>query len=229
MISLVAIEKHYELAEQIVPVLRGIDLSILRGEFVSIMGASGAGKSTLMNIIGCLDRPTKGRYRLNERDIENMSEDDLAHVRNQEIGFVFQLFNLIPKLSALRNVELPLVYAGVSTRDRQVLAMKALARVGLEDRAQHTPAQLSGGQSQRVAIARALVNQPSLLVLDEPTGSLDSETSERVMHMLLDIHADGTTMVMVTHDADIATYSSRVITMTDGCIANDVNTQRTPG
>lgn len=221
MIVLDSICRQYLIGEQSISVLRNISVTVKEGEFVSIMGASGAGKSTLLNIIGCLDRPDSGDYALWGDAVNTLSDDQLAQVRVDRIGFVFQLFNLIPKLSALRNVELPLVYAGVEKKLRKKMALRALYRMQLLDRVDHTPAQLSGGQQQRVAIARALVNEPDLLVLDEPTGSLDSEAGQNIMNILTEVNDSGTTLVMVTHDTQTAEYSSRILTMSDGQISED--------
>lgn len=214
--------KTYDLGEVKVEALRGINVRIHRGEFVAIMGASGSGKSTLMNILGCLDRPTSGRYLLEGIDVAQMSSDQLADIRNQRIGFIFQNFNLLPRTSALENVELPLLYDGTATRDRRARALAALKAVGLEDRAGHHPNQLSGGQQQRVAIARALVNRPSIILADEPTGNLDSETSIEIMTLLQALNVEqGITIVLITHEADIASYAARVIMFKDGVVIED--------
>ncbi len=214
--------KTYDLGEVKVEALRGINVRIHRGEFVAIMGASGSGKSTLMNILGCLDRPTSGRYLLEGIDVAQMSSDQLADIRNQRIGFIFQNFNLLPRTSALENVELPLLYDGTATRDRRARALAALKAVGLEDRAGHHPSQLSGGQQQRVAIARALVNRPSIILADEPTGNLDSETSIEIMALLQALNVEqGITIVLITHEADIASYAARVIMFKDGVVIED--------
>src|SRR3989475_2728019 len=202
--------------------LRGVSLAIAPGEFVAVMGASGSGKSTLMNLIGCLDRPTRGTYLLNGRDVGKLSRDQLARVRGQQIGFVFQGFNLLPRTSALENVELPLLYQGVGARDRHSRAAEALQRVGLGDRLDHTPAQLSGGQQQRVAIARALVNRPTLLLADEPTGNLDSRTSIEVMSIFQELNEQGLTVLLVTHESDIAEHARRVGTFKDRVVVSDV-------
>jgi putative ABC transport system ATP-binding protein len=203
------------------PVLKGIDLEIMQNEYVALMGPSGSGKSTLMNIIGCLDTPTRGRYVLNGQDVSRMQDDDLATVRNVEIGFVFQQFNLLPRLTAVENVALPLVYAGVPRKERQEKALLMLERVGLADRSHHKPNELSGGQCQRVAIARALINDPSLILADEPTGNLDSKTSVEIMDIFGKIHSQGNTVVLVTHEEDIATYAHRVVRLRDGIVEND--------
>jgi putative ABC transport system ATP-binding protein len=217
--------KTYDMGETQLHALRGVTLSVDSGEFTAVMGASGSGKSTLMNLLGCLDRPTRGRYRIDGQDVSALQPDALAAIRNRTIGFVFQNFNLLPRTSAVENVELPLLYAGVGGAERHARAREALGRVGLSDRAHHHPNQLSGGQQQRVAIARALVNQPRLLLADEPTGNLDSRTSVEVMALLQELGRDGITVVLVTHESDIAEYSSRVIVMRDGLVRSD---QRRP-
>ncbi|WP_345786981.1 ABC transporter ATP-binding protein [Gemmatimonas aurantiaca] len=206
---------------EIVRALRGVDLAIRRNEYVAIMGPSGSGKSTLMNLIGCLDTPNDGEYWLNGMLVSTMSDDQLARVRNKEIGFVFQTFNLLPRASALQNVELPLVYAGVSAEERKKRATEALERVQLGQRMHHRPNELSGGQRQRVAIARALVNRPSILLADEPTGNLDSQTSEEIMRVFEELSSEGQTVVMVTHEPDIASHARRVVVLRDGVIASD--------
>lgn len=202
--------------------LDGLDCQIEKGEYVALMGPSGSGKSTLMNIIGCLDTPSKGIYSLNGTNVSDMSDDDLASIRNVEIGFVFQSFNLLPRTSAIENVSLPLVYAGISKNERMERAQKALEKVGLGDRADHKPNELSGGQRQRVAIARALINNPSIVLADEPTGNLDSKSSLEIMNLFGQIHQDGNTVVMVTHEEDIAKYAKRTIRMIDGKLADQL-------
>ena len=215
------ISRHYFVGTQTVKALDSISVDIKKNEYVSFMGASGSGKSTLMNIIGCLDSPTGGKYKLNSKDVSNMSENELADIRNKEIGFVFQTFNLLPRASALDNVSLPLVYAGYSSSERREMAMEALKDVDLVDRATHKPNELSGGQRQRVAIARALVNNPSIILADEPTGNLDSKTSHSIMDLFSILHDKGNTIIMVTHEEDIAKYSKRIVRLKDGLISSD--------
>ena len=214
--------KTYTMGDQTVQALAGVSLTIDVGEFVAIMGASGSGKSTLMNILGCLDRPTSGHYSLAGEPVESLAPDDLASVRNRRIGFVFQQFNLRPRTSARENVELPMVYAAVPAAERQQRALAALQRVGLGERSGHTPAELSGGQQQRVAIARALVNQPQLILADEPTGALDTHTSEDIMRLLTELNEQGITVVLVTHESDIAAWAKRRLVFRDGLIVEDV-------
>jgi putative ABC transport system ATP-binding protein len=214
--------KTYVMGTEEVHALRGVSIAIERGEYVAIMGPSGSGKSTLMNLIGCLDTPTKGSYLLNGKQVSEMNDDELARIRNEEIGFVFQTFNLLPRASALHNVELPLVYAGVSSRVRRERATAALGRVELSDRMHHRPNELSGGQRQRVAIARALVNNPSILLADEPTGNLDSKTGIEIMAVFQKLHDAGNTIILVTHEADVAAYAHRVISIRDGQVEKDV-------
>src|SRR3984885_8386790 len=221
IIQLENIQKAYFMGKEPIPVLKGISLSILKNEYVALMGPSGSGKSTLMNILGCLDSPTGGRYILNSKDVSKMPDDDLAEVRNTEIGFVFQQFNLLPRLTAAENVALPLIYAGVSKKERIERSMEALQKVGLEERSHHKSNELSGGQIQRVAIARALVNNPSLLLADEPTGNLDSKTSVEVMEIFGKIQQGGNTVVLVTHEEDIARYAHRIVRLRDGVIESD--------
>ena len=218
MISLKDITKTYHLGTIDVPVLKRINLSIDEGEYVAIMGASGSGKSTLMNIIGCLDRPSSGQYLLADQDLTTLDDDELADIRNQYIGFVFQQFNILPKLTSLANVMLPMIYADVDKSQRIEQATAALVQVGLSDRLQNSPNQLSGGQQQRVAIARALVNHPALVLADEPTGALDSTTSEEIMDLLTELNQQGTTIAIVTHDANVAARTKRIIRMVDGVI-----------
>lgn len=221
IIRLQDIRKSYFMGKQELKVLKGISLEIFQNEYVALMGPSGSGKSTLMNILGCLDSPTAGTYILNGHDVSKMPDDKLAEIRNREIGFVFQQFNLLPRLSALENVALPLIYAGVSKKQRTEMAMEVLNRVGLADRSHHKPNELSGGQCQRVAIARALVNNPSLILADEPTGNLDSKTSIEIMNIFNKIHAEGNTVVLVTHENDIAAFAKRVVRLKDGVIESD--------
>ena len=222
MIELVRVWKSYQVGDVPVTVLKDVSLKINMGEFVAIMGPSGSGKSTLLNIIGCLDNFNRGTYRLQEEAVEDLGEDDLARLRNRHIGFVFQLFNLIPRINAIRNIELPMMYRRIPAAERTRRAHEMLDRVGLADRGHHTPAQLSGGQQQRVAIARALVNDPDLLIADEPTGSLDSTVSHEIMTLFQSLHASGKTVVMVTHEEEIARYASRIIRLRDGVIEKDV-------
>lgn len=221
IIHLENIRKNYYMGKQAVSVLKGISLDIFKNEYVALMGPSGSGKSTLMNILGCLDSPTEGRYILNGQDVSKMSDDDLAAVRNQEIGFVFQQFNLLPRLSAVENVALPLVYAGLPRKQRRDMAMEVIVKVGLEERSHHKPNELSGGQCQRVAIARALVNNPSIILADEPTGNLDSKTSVEIMDIFDKIQAGGNTVVLVTHEEDIAHHAHRIVRLRDGIIESD--------
>jgi putative ABC transport system ATP-binding protein len=223
VIRLENVHKTYDLGEIQVHALRGISLEITKGEFVAVMGASGSGKSTLMNILGCLDKPTRGRYLLDGVDVSGMEKADLAHLRNRKLGFVFQQFNLLSRTSALENVELPTIYAGISIEEREARAKHSLEIVGLADRSHHFPSQLSGGQQQRVAIARALVNQPSILLADEPTGNLDSRTSVEIMDIMQKLNNEqGLTVVLVTHEPDIARYSKRIVECRDGKVKRDV-------
>jgi putative ABC transport system ATP-binding protein len=218
--------KTYVMGDEEIHALRGVSIAIERGEYVAIMGPSGSGKSTLMNLIGCLDTPSKGSYLLNDKEVASMNDDELARIRNEEIGFVFQTFNLLPRATALHNVELPLVYAGVQSKVRQERAMQALGKVELTQRASHRPNELSGGQRQRVAIARALVNNPSILLADEPTGNLDSKTGTEIMGVFARLHEGGNTIILVTHEPDIAAYAHRVISIRDGQVEKD--TRRAP-
>ncbi|MFW5890533.1 MAG: ABC transporter ATP-binding protein [Marinilabiliaceae bacterium] len=229
IIQLENLQKHYEVGTQIVKALNGVTLSIKKGEYVAVMGPSGSGKSTLMNLIGALDTPTIGNYILNGTNVSHLSDDQLAEIRNREIGFVFQTFNLLPRYTALDNVVLPLIYAGVSKDERNKLGEEALKNVGLADRMTHKPNELSGGQRQRVAVARALVNKPSLILADEPTGNLDSKTSVDIMRLIDEIHAAGNTIVLVTHEEDIAQHAQRIIKLKDGVVESDVMNEVVPG
>jgi putative ABC transport system ATP-binding protein len=221
LIKISDIKRDFILGNETIYVLKGIDLQINKGEYVALMGPSGSGKSTLMNILGCLDTPTSGTYILNGKDVSQMHDDDLAEVRNKEIGFVFQTFNLLPRTTALDNVALPMIYAGYPKSERNKRAKEVLTQVGLDDRMDHQPNQLSGGQRQRVAVARALVNKPSIILADEPTGNLDSKTSVEIMKLFGDIHASGNTVILVTHEEDIAKYAHRIIRLRDGIIESD--------
>jgi putative ABC transport system ATP-binding protein len=221
VIQLRDLKREYVMGSETIRALRGVSLQIRRNEYVAIMGPSGSGKSTLMNLVGCLDTPSGGEYWLNGQEVSRLSDDALARVRNRELGFVFQTFNLLPRATALQNVELPMVYAGATSRERRERAVEALRRVGLGDRMDHRPNELSGGQRQRVAIARALVNRPSILLADEPTGNLDSATSEDIMRVFGQLHAQGQTVILVTHEADIAAHAHRVVTLRDGHIESD--------
>ena len=222
------ITKTYVMGDQTVHALRGVSLDIAEGDFVAIMGASGSGKSTLMNILGCLDLPSSGQYQLAGEAVQGMQGDQLASIRNRRIGFVFQQFNLLPRTSALENVELPMVYAGVNSAPRRARAMAALQQVGLGDRFSHTPSELSGGQQQRVAIARALVNKPQLILADEPTGALDSQTSEDIMRLLTDLNQQGLTVVLVTHESEIAAWARRKLVFRDGLMVQDIERAAEP-
>ena len=221
LIKITNIKRDFPLGNEIVYVLKGIDLEIKKGEYVALMGPSGSGKSTLMNILGCLDTPTSGTYILNGKHVSEMQDDELAGIRNKEIGFVFQTFNLMPRTTALDNVALPMVYAGFSKSERVARATEVLKQVGLDDRMDHKPNQLSGGQRQRVAVARALVNRPSIILADEPTGNLDSKTSVEIMNLFNEIHTNGNTVILVTHEEDIAAYAHRIIRLRDGIIESD--------
>jgi putative ABC transport system ATP-binding protein len=222
LIETVDLWKTYVMGTEEIHALRGVTVNIDRGEYVAIMGPSGSGKSTLMNLIGCLDTPSKGSYLLNSKQVSQMNDDELARIRNEEIGFVFQTFNLLPRATALHNVELPLVYAGVPSKERQARAKASLEKVELGDRMGHRPNQLSGGQRQRVAVARALVNNPSIILADEPTGNLDSKTGNEIMGLFSKLHQAGNTIILVTHEADIAAYAKRVIHIRDGRISDDI-------
>ncbi len=221
VIQLDSITRYFKVGTETVRALRGITLSIKRNEFVALMGPSGSGKSTLMNLIGCLDTPTSGSYLLNNKDVSKLQDDDLAEIRNKEIGFVFQTFNLLPRLNALENVALPMIYAGYAKTDRTQRAMEVLEQVNLTDRIKHKPNELSGGQRQRVAIARAMVNKPSIILADEPTGNLDSVTSVDIMGLIEEIHKAGNTIILVTHEEDIARHAHRIIRLSDGLISSD--------
>jgi putative ABC transport system ATP-binding protein len=226
LIHMRGITKHFEMGSQVIRAVDGVDLDVEKNEYVALMGPSGSGKTTFMTLIGCLDTPTSGLYELGDHDVTKLSDDDLARIRNAEIGFVFQTFNLLPRATAFQNVELPLVYAGVDGKQRKERAWDALRAVGLQDRATHRPSELSGGQRQRVAIARALVNGPSLILADEPTGNLDSKTGEEIMRVFDAIHHQGNTIIMVTHEQYIADYSQRTIHLRDGLIEREVRTER---
>ncbi len=225
VIDITDVRKRYQMGEQDVHALRGVTLTINKNEYVALMGPSGSGKSTLMNMLGCLDTPTSGDYRLNQQNVSTLVDDELAAIRNKEIGFVFQTFNLIPRLSSLENVALPLVYSGMRKSERLAKAQKVLESVGLGDRVDHKPNELSGGQRQRVAVARALVNDPSIILADEPTGNLDSKTSIEIMALFEQIHNNGNTVILVTHEPDIAEYAHRIIRLKDGEIESDVRNQ----
>jgi putative ABC transport system ATP-binding protein len=224
IISLSDIRKNYYLGKEPVPVLKGIELTILKNEYVALMGPSGSGKSTLMNILGCLDSPTSGQYTLNGKNVSGMQDDELAKVRNEEIGFVFQQFNLLPRLTAWENVAVPLIYAGVGKKERSERAHEMLKQVGLGERSHHRPNEMSGGQCQRVAIARALINTPSLILADEPTGNLDSKTSVEIMELFGSIQAAGNTVILVTHEEDIAEHAKRIVRIKDGVVERDERT-----
>ena len=223
LIKITNIKRDFVLGNEIVYVLKGIDLQINKGEYVALMGPSGSGKSTLMNLLGCLDTPTSGTYILNGKDVSQMQDDELAEIRNKEIGFVFQTFNLLPRTTALDNVALPMIYAGYSKSERNERATEVLKQVNLADRMDHQPNQLSGGQRHRVAVARALVNKPSIILADEPTGNLDSKTSVEIMKLFGDIHASGNTVILVTHEEEIAAYANRIIRLRDGLIESDTS------
>jgi putative ABC transport system ATP-binding protein len=224
VIEIEGVTKLYKMGEEIIHALRGIDLRIHRNEYLAVMGPSGSGKSTLMNMLGCLDTPTAGRYEFSRKNVATMTDDELAEIRNREIGFVFQTFNLLPRSDALHNVELPLIYAGAPPHERRQRALQALENVGLGNRVHHKPNELSGGQRQRVAIARALVNNPSIILADEPTGNLDSRTGEEIMELFEQLYAQGNTIIVVTHEEDIARHARRIVRLRDGLIESDVAT-----
>ena len=221
LIKVKDLTKVYEIGDQVVNALAGVDLIIKKNEYVALMGPSGSGKSTLMNMLGCLDTPSSGQYWLNGIDVANMSDDELAEVRNKEIGFVFQTFNLLPRYTSLENVTLPMIYGGANKADRHARGMEVLEQVGLGDRVEHNPNELSGGQRQRVAVARALVNKPSIILADEPTGNLDTKTSQEIMHLFSEIHEKGNTIIIVTHEEDIAAHAHRIVRLRDGKIESD--------
>ena len=227
VVTITGVKKLYKMGSEIVAALNGVDLKIDSGEFVALMGPSGSGKSTLMNILGCLDRPTEGSYKLLEKEVSRLSDDELAGIRNKTIGFVYQTFNLLPKLTSLENVELPAVYAGISKSQRRQMALEALEKVSLADRAEHLPSELSGGQRQRVAIARAIAMKPAIILADEPTGNLDTKSTLEIMQIFRSLHADGSTVIIVTHEPDIAQAADRQILVKDGKITKDIITAQT--
>jgi putative ABC transport system ATP-binding protein len=227
VVTITGVKKLYKMGSEIVAALNGVDLKIDSGEFVALMGPSGSGKSTLMNILGCLDRPTEGSYKLLEKEVSRLSDDELAGIRNKTIGFVYQTFNLLPKLTSLENVELPAVYAGLSKSERRQKAMEALEKVSLADRAEHLPSELSGGQRQRVAIARAIAMKPAIILADEPTGNLDTKSTLEIMQIFRSLHASGSTVIIVTHEPDIAQNADRQILVKDGKITKDIITAQT--
>ena len=225
IIEIKGLKREFAVGSEIVKALKGVDVSVMKNEYLAMMGPSGSGKSTLMNLLGCLDTPTAGAYNLNGTDVSSLKDDDLAEIRNKEIGFIFQTFNLLPRLTALENVSLPLVYAGYNSEDRKLKAQDVLEKVGLGDRMDHRPNQLSGGQRQRVAVARALVNDPSIILADEPTGNLDSKTSLDIMRLFEDIHKMGNTLVVVTHEEEVASYAHRILRLKDGLVESDLKNE----
>ena len=225
IIEIIGLKREFLVGSEIVKALKGVDISVIKNEYLAMMGPSGSGKSTLMNLLGCLDTPTAGAYNLNGIDVSSLKDDDLAEIRNKEIGFIFQTFNLLPRLTALENVYLPLVYAGYNSEDRKIKAQDVLEKVGLGDRMDHRPNQLSGGQRQRVAVARALVNDPSIILADEPTGNLDSKTSLDIMRLFEEIHEMGNTLIVVTHEEEVASYAHRILRLRDGLVESDLNNE----
>ena len=225
IIEIKGLKREFAVGSEIVKALKGVDVSVMKNEYLAMMGPSGSGKSTLMNLLGCLDTPTGGAYNLNGTDVSSLKDDDLAEIRNKEIGFIFQTFNLLPRLTALENVSLPLVYAGYNSEDRKIKAKDVLEKVGLGDRMDHRPNQLSGGQRQRVAVARALVNDPSIILADEPTGNLDSKTSLDIMRLFEEIHEMGNTLIVVTHEEEVASHAHRILRLRDGLVESDLNNE----
>ena len=225
IIEIKGLKREFAVGSEIVKALKGVDVSVMKNEYLAMMGPSGSGKSTLMNLLGCLDTPTAGAYNLNGTNVSSLKDDDLAEIRNKEIGFIFQTFNLLPRLTALENVSLPLVYAGYNSEDRKIKAQDVLEKVGLSDRMDHRPNQLSGGQRQRVAVARALVNDPSIILADEPTGNLDSKTSLDIMRLFEEIHEMGNTLIVVTHEEEVASHAHRILRLRDGLVESDLNNE----
>ena len=225
IIEIKGLKREFAVGSEIVKALKGVDVSVMKNEYLAMMGPSGSGKSTLMNLLGCLDTPTAGAYNLNGTNVSSLKDDDLAEIRNKEIGFIFQTFNLLPRLTALENVSLPLVYAGYNSEDRKIKAKDVLEKVGLGDRMDHRPNQLSGGQRQRVAVARALVNDPSIILADEPTGNLDSKTSLDIMRLFEEIHEMGNTLIVVTHEEEVASHAHRILRLRDGLVESDLNNE----
>jgi len=225
IIEIKGLKREFAVGSEIVKALKGVDVSVMKNEYLAMMGPSGSGKSTLMNLLGCLDTPTSGAYNLNGTNVSSLKDDDLAEIRNKEIGFIFQTFNLLPRLTALENVSLPLVYAGYNSEDRKIKAQDVLEKVGLGDRLDHRPNQLSGGQRQRVAVARALVNDPSIILADEPTGNLDSKTSLDIMRLFEEIHEMGNTLIVVTHEEEVASHAHRILRLRDGLVESDLNNE----